>query len=150
PPQGFPPTALPNPAPPPRPAPPPVTPPTITPPRAAPAPTVPPALPPPIVGTGEAIPSVTERTVPERAPPALKELEPQPGGLTSKEVARRALAVSPAVKQKSQQVVAANEKITQTIVSFLPRLTLLASYTRTSPITGQLGPPFLAITNADR
>jgi outer membrane protein TolC len=80
-----------------------------------------------------------ERTVPDRGPPGLEGLEPEQGGLTATEVARRALAASAAVKQKRAQVEAANEKITQTMIQFFPRLTALAGYTRLSPVSSAFG-----------
>ncbi|HEX3594816.1 MAG TPA: TolC family protein, partial [Polyangiaceae bacterium] len=55
------------------------------------------------------------------------------------DVARRAVEVSPTVRQTREQVKSANEKIYQTTVSFLPKLTLLASYTRTSVVNASLG-----------
>ena len=64
----------------------------------------------------------------------LEGLEAEPGGLTSKEVARRALAVSPTVKEKRAQVTAANEKINQTMISFFPKLAVSAGYTRLSNV----------------
>lgn len=109
---------------------------------AAPAPGVPPGMPltPDAPGRtlGDMAPDAS-RELPPRPPPKLEGLEPQPGGLTAKEVARRALAVSPTVKAKAEQVVQANEKITQTISAFLPRLNLLASYTRTSKVDVSFG-----------
>ena len=139
--QGYPPTA-PAPFTPPRPAPPPVTPGQVKPAPLTPAPTVPPALQRtpgmPFGGTAD-VGQAPQQQLPDRPAPTLQGLEPEPGGLTSNEVARRALAVSPSVRQKAEQVVAANEKVTQTIVSFLPRLTLLASYTRTSAVNAAVG-----------
>jgi outer membrane protein TolC len=79
------------------------------------------------------------RPAQDRAPSSVEGLEPEAGGLTADETARRALAASATVKQKRAQLVAANEKITQTTFQFFPRLTLLASYTRTSPINAGLG-----------
>jgi outer membrane protein len=139
---GHPPTAVPV-APAPRPNPPPVAPAVpAAPGRAAPA-GAQPAMPttPDTAGRGlgDMVHTPMERAVPERPVPTLQDLEPQPGGLTSKEVARRALAVSPSVRQKVEQVVVANEKITQVIAAFLPRLNLIASYTRTSKVNAVLG-----------
>lgn len=101
------------------------------------APTPPPANPTPAVeGT------VTNRALPDRSrSSSLEGLEPQPGGLTSQEVARRALLASASVKEKRAQLQAANEKITQTTFQFFPRATLIASYTRTSPIEITFGLP---------
>jgi outer membrane protein len=79
------------------------------------------------------------RPIQDRTPTSVEGLEPEPGGLTADETARRALAASATVKQKRAQLEAANEKITQTTFQFFPRLTLLASYTRTSPINASFG-----------
>ena len=84
---------------------------------------------------------MTQRELPSHTP-NLKVIEVQPGGLTANEVARRALRVSPSVRQKIEQVKSANERIEQTTISFLPHLTLQASYLRTSPINAGLGPQF--------
>lgn len=75
-----------------------------------------------------------------RPPPAeLEGLEAHTGGLTAGEVSRRALAVSPSVKEKRAQLDAAKEKITQTMVQFFPRVSLIASYTRFSPLSVSFG-----------
>jgi outer membrane protein TolC len=71
--------------------------------------------------------------------PVLEGLEPEPGGLTSGETARRALEASASLKEKRAELIAADEKITQTMIQFFPRLTLLASYTRLSPASSALG-----------
>jgi outer membrane protein TolC len=54
-------------------------------------------------------------------------------------VARRALIASASLKEKRAQLQAANERITQTTFQFFPRVTLMASYTRTSPINAAFG-----------
>ncbi len=106
--------------------------------------TVPPGTPP---GMGvDPLSGVTARDLPERAVPRLEGLDAQPGGLTAKEVARRAVEISPSVRQKREQVKSANEKIYQTTVSFLPKLNLLASYTRTSAVNASLGSGNLVAT----
>src|SRR5262249_10958815 len=79
------------------------------------------------------------RPVQERPPTSVEGLEPEPGGLTADETARRALAASTTVKEKRAQLAAANEKINETTFQFFPRLTLTASYTRTSPINASFG-----------
>lgn len=66
-------------------------------------------------------------------------LEVQPSGLTSNEVARRALAASASVQQKRAELDAANAKIRQTTIQFFPQLTLKASYTRLSPVSAGFG-----------
>jgi outer membrane protein TolC len=106
----------------------------------------PPSTPLQPVGPGVVPPDlggVTQRELPEHTP-NLQVIQVEPGGLTANEVARRALKVAPSVRQKLEQVKSANEKIEQTTISFLPHLTLQASYTRTSPINAGLGPNFVA------
>lgn len=77
--------------------------------------------------------------VPDRPAATLEGIDAKPGGLTADQVARRALAVSPSVKEKRAELAAASEKITQTRVSFFPRLSLFASYTRLSPVSVGFG-----------
>lgn len=79
------------------------------------------------------------RSLPAAGRTTVEGLEPQAGGLTADEVARRALIASASVKEKRAQLEAANEKITQTTFQFFPRTTLLASYTRTSPLSVGFG-----------
>lgn len=140
-------TAVPAPAPV-RPNPPPVV---VPGPGAAPA--RPGAAPPaPLQPTGPGVVppdlgGVTQRELPEHTP-NLKVIQVEPGGLTANEVARRALKVSPSVRVKLEQVKSANEKIEQTTISFLPHLTLQASYTRTSPINASFGNGNLVGTTA--
>ncbi len=95
-------------------------------------------------------PSAEKIAVPplqDRGTPVLEGLQPEPGGLTSAEVARRALAVSPSVKEKRAQVAAANEKIDQTMIQFFPKLTVDAGYTRVSNVVTSFG-GLVAATNA--
>jgi outer membrane protein TolC len=116
-----------------RPNPPPVVVPTPGRPGAA---QPPPSTPLQPVGPGVVPPElggVTQRELPSHTP-NLQVIQVEPGGLTANEVARRALKVSPSVRQKIEQVRSANEKIEQTTISFLPHLTLQASYLRTSPV----------------
>src|SRR3954451_19975775 len=91
-------------------------PPAAAPPVAAPAPAASPGAA-PAPGQPD-LAGVTVRDLPERAIPELEGITPEPGGLTAAEVARRALAVSPSVKDKRAQVDAANEQITQTMLAF--------------------------------
>ncbi|HVW26743.1 MAG TPA: TolC family protein [Polyangiaceae bacterium] len=120
-----------------RPGAPSLTPPTPSPPG---APIAPGAQPSPPSG-------FTERELPPRTP-NLDVIEVHSGGLTANEVARRALKVSPSVRAKIEQVKSANEKIEQTTISFLPHLTLQASYTRTSPLAINAGKFVGTSTNA--
>ncbi len=108
-------------------------------PGAAPAPAAAPAAAPPVLPTTAAPANAVGPSLPDRAPPELEGIEPEAGGLTADEVARRALTASATVKEKNAEVEAANEKITETTVTFFPKLTLLASYTRTSPLSLSFG-----------
>jgi outer membrane protein TolC len=63
----------------------------------------------------------------------------QQGGLTVEDTVRRALAVSSSAGEKQAELDAANARITQTIVQFVPKLTLKASYMRLSPVESELG-----------
>lgn len=66
-------------------------------------------------------------------------LDVQSGGLTVEDTVRRALAVSSSAGEKQAEIDAANARITQTIVQFVPKLGVRASYTRLSPIDASLG-----------
>jgi outer membrane protein len=77
---------------------------------------------------------VTNRELPDRPPPQIDAVMPVPGGLTAAEVSRRALAVNAPVKQKRAELQIAQEKITQTMYQFFPKLTATASYTYLSPV----------------
>lgn len=61
-------------------------------------------------------------------------LAPQRGGLTPDSVAKEAVATSPAVRSKQADVANAEGQTSQSLVSFFPRLTFAASYTRLSPL----------------
>ncbi|HEX7667993.1 MAG TPA: TolC family protein, partial [Polyangiaceae bacterium] len=108
-------------------------------PIAAPAPGGPGVATAPAAGGSLGLEGVTERTLPDRAPPKIDGLEPEAGGLTPSEVSRRAIAVRPSLKVKRAQLRAADEKITQTMIQFFPKLTIQAGYTRLSPVTSSLG-----------
>jgi outer membrane protein len=66
-------------------------------------------------------------------------LSPRPGGLTSDVVAKKAVAASLTIAGKQAEIDAANAKVDQAMIQFFPRLTLKASYVRTSPVTLSLG-----------
>lgn len=74
-----------------------------------------------------------------RSDEPIEGLEVQPGGLTAEQVAQRALAASPSVREKRAQLRAAQAKITQTTIEFFPKLSLRASYTRVSPTESNFG-----------
>ncbi len=63
----------------------------------------------------------------------------QAGGLTVEETVRRALAVSSTAGERQADIEAANARITQTIVQFVPKLGLKASYMRLSEVDTGLG-----------
>lgn len=84
--------------------------------------------------------SPTDRALPDRPPPQIAAVMPEPGGLTASEVSKRALAVNAPVKQKRAELKVAQEKITQTMYQFFPKLTATASYTYLSPVTINFGP----------
>lgn len=57
-----------------------------------------------------------------------------PGGLTADEVARRAKDTSPAALAQKQALVAAEARLSEALVAYYPRLTLIGRYTRLSNI----------------
>lgn len=63
----------------------------------------------------------------------------EPGGLTVEETVRRAVSSSSNAGEKQAQLDAANARITQTTVQFLPKLGLSASYMRLSEVDNALG-----------
>lgn len=64
----------------------------------------------------------------------------QPGGLTFAMVGREAIATSNAVRAKEAELEGAEGAVTSAVVTFFPRLTLTASYTRLSDVEqGGLG-----------
>ncbi len=77
-------------------------------------------------------PTADARQVSERMDTALA---PQPGGLVSDDVARRAEMTSPEVRAKQEEVRAAAQKVDQAAILFMPKISLLARYMRLSPIT---------------
>jgi outer membrane protein len=66
-------------------------------------------------------------------------LAPRPGGLTSEQVAQRAVATSPSLEAKRAELDAASALVDQAMAAFMPQLTLRAAYTRLSPIDVALG-----------
>jgi outer membrane protein TolC len=59
----------------------------------------------------------------------------QKGGLQSDEVAKRAVSTSYSVRQRADELVAAEAAVKQALVAYLPRLQGTGRYTRLSPIT---------------
>ncbi len=67
--------------------------------------------------------------------PLVQALAPQRGGLTPDQVAKEAVATSPQVRSRQADIEAAEGQTSQATVSFFPRLTFVASYTRLSPLS---------------
>ena len=88
-----------------------------------------PAAPPGVVA--EAAPAAPDRIT--------EALAPQPGGLTPNEVERMALGTAPSLKVKQAELKAASAKVTQAMLSFLPRVSGTVSYTRLSEVKNSLG-----------
>ena len=61
------------------------------------------------------------------------------GGLTADEVGRLAQASSPEVRASQAEIEAAAAKVDAAMISFFPRVTLAANYTRLSPVGSSLG-----------
>jgi outer membrane protein len=78
------------------------------------------------------------RQAPELNDPLVQALTPKSGGLTANEVARRAVVASDTLAAKRAEIDAAAAKVDEAIATFLPRLTLTASYTRLSKINNTL------------
>lgn len=76
---------------------------------------------------------------PEPSNSIVEALRPQPGGLTADMVAFRAVEISPDVESSNAQIQLAAARVDQTIVSFLPRISASASYTRLSDINLRFG-----------
>ncbi len=89
---------------------------------------------PPQVDFGEPPPTAVEGPVQpaEFEDPLLLILQPQPGGLTSEEVARRAVESSPTIAAKQASVELAEAQLDSTLYQFIPRVEVSFSYTRLS------------------
>jgi outer membrane protein TolC len=97
----------------------------------APAPAPPPAAPTaPGADLARALPEGTEAPV--------RVVEPEHGGLTAAEVARRSLASSHTIRARRAELEATEAKIRQTTIEYFPRITLRAQYTRLSPVDASL------------
>jgi outer membrane protein len=75
-------------------------------------------------------------------------LSVQQGGLTAEDTVRRALAVSASVQEKQAEIDAANARIRQTTIQFVPKLKVEASYMRMSKIDSELGGAIVGAQNA--
>ncbi len=64
--------------------------------------------------------------------PFVMALQAQPGGLTSDEVARRAVEASPAIASKQAEKAIAEAELDQTIYQFMPQISASFTYTRLS------------------
>jgi outer membrane protein TolC len=112
--------------------------PPVAPPSPAPAPAAPASGAGPTFGA-EVPAGGANRPLPESGTTTIEGLEPVAGGLTAEGVAKRGLAVSPSVKEQRARLEAANARVAQTTWQFVPRVTLTASYTRTSPLDLSFG-----------
>ena len=90
----------------------------------------PPAAPPP--SPGPAVPA-------ESADALAAALAPRPGGLTPADAAKQAAGSSYAVRARQAELRAASAKVDQALVNYFPRVTLIASYARLSPVSSSLG-----------
>lgn len=91
--------------------------------------------------TARAQANAAEEAVEGEAPPALESLEQrlrglvgQPGGLTARDVGRRAVGTSLEVRAKQAELAAASAEVDRAFVTWFPRLTLSARYVHLSPI----------------
>jgi outer membrane protein TolC len=64
---------------------------------------------------------------------------PRPGGLTSNQVAKRAVASSHTIAAKQAELRAAAAEVDSAMYQFIPKVTLKASYTRLSRVVANLG-----------
>ncbi len=80
-----------------------------------------------------------KEAVKDKPDPIALALAPQPGGLTFESVAKEAIKTSPAVRGKEAELAGSEGAVTSAIVSFVPRVTLGASYTRVSEVDSTLG-----------
>ena len=71
--------------------------------------------------------------------PAIEGVTVKPGGLTVEETTRRALAASSSTAEKLADLQAANARITQTTVQFVPKLSVRASAVALSPVSNAFG-----------
>ena len=71
--------------------------------------------------------------------PIVQALTPVPGGLTSDDVARRAVESSPALASKQAALEKAAAAVDEVGLTFLPRLTATAGYSRLSPVDLRFG-----------
>ena len=67
-----------------------------------------------------------------RPDPVTTALAPQPGGLTLEEVGRSAVKTSASVRVKEAELRQAAARVDQALISYFPRLSLTATYTRLS------------------
>lgn len=73
-------------------------------------------------------------------PDALAEaLRAQPAGLSPEDAGKLAVATKPSVRLKEAELRAAAAKVDQALISYFPRLTISASYTRQSKVENSLG-----------
>lgn len=128
----------------PQPAPPPAEP--VPPPAPIPPAAPPPIAPPPTTGTPG--PSTFElREAPEaRLVGSREALRPVAGGLTANQVAARTREVSPEAQAKEAGIRAAAARVDKTVVMFLPRVKVSATYRRVSPTETSFGEGAVVVT----
>jgi outer membrane protein TolC len=77
----------------------------------------------------------TDIALPQKgADPLAAALAAQPGGLTPDDVARRAMRTRRSIRAKQADLRAAQARVDQALVSYFPRVTVAASYTRLSEV----------------
>jgi len=108
---------------------------------AAPAPAAPaPAAPAPAAPAAAPVAASPEDSIKSADTLIVEGLSVQAGGLTVEDTVRRAIAVSSSAAEKAAEIEAANARITQTFVQFVPKLGLKASYMHLSDVAaGGLG-----------
>lgn len=79
-------------------------------------------------------PAPAQPPAPPEKEDALAVLAPTAGGLTAEDVARRAAATSFEVKAKEEAIRAAQAKVDQAAVAYVPKITLTGRYTRLSKV----------------
>jgi len=91
---------------------------------------------------------VLGRPLPEGTEAPVRVVEPERGGLTAAEVARRSVASSATIRARRAELEATEARIRQTTVEYFPRITLRAAYTRLSHVESEIGAPPLVFTIA--
>ena len=90
--------------------------------------------------------TIALRDAPRGDNPVLAAFTPRSGGLTSNEVAARAVATSDTIAAKNAELRAAAAAVDSAMYQFYPKVALKASYTRFSPVSVSLGPYSFVMT----